>query len=100
MKASGVIPDTFVLNMIIKAYAKCLEVDEAVRVFREMGLYGCEANAYSYGYLVKGLCGKERSGQGLGFYKEMKGKGVDAQWEYLYDFDLQSWDGAEVRGRH
>uniref|UniRef100_A0A6N2LGC2 Pentacotripeptide-repeat region of PRORP domain-containing protein n=1 Tax=Salix viminalis TaxID=40686 RepID=A0A6N2LGC2_SALVM len=48
MKASGVIPDTFVLNMIIKAYAKCLEVDEAVRVFREMGLYGCEANAYSY----------------------------------------------------
>ncbi|KAG6785387.1 hypothetical protein POTOM_011117 [Populus tomentosa] len=76
MKASGVIPDTFVLNMIIKAYAKCLEVDEAVRVFREMGLYGCEANAYSYSYLVKGLCGKGRSGQGLGFYKEMKGKGL------------------------
>jgi pentatricopeptide repeat protein len=40
MKAVGVIPDTFVLNMIIKAYAKCLEVDEAIRVFREMGLYG------------------------------------------------------------
>lgn len=76
MKASGVIPDTFVLNMIIKAYAKCLEVDEAVRVFREMGLYGCEANAYSYSYLVKGLCGKGRNGQGLGFYKEMKGKGL------------------------
>ncbi|CAK7349409.1 unnamed protein product [Dovyalis caffra] len=76
MKASGVIPDTFVLNMIIKAYAKCLEVDEAIRVFREMGLYGCEANAYSYGYLVKGLCEKERSGEGLGFYIEMKGKGL------------------------
>ncbi|KAA8543549.1 hypothetical protein F0562_021705 [Nyssa sinensis] len=37
MKASGVIPDTFALNMIIKAYSKCLEVDEAIRVFREMG---------------------------------------------------------------
>ncbi|CAL1359763.1 unnamed protein product [Linum trigynum] len=76
MKASGVIPDTFVLNMIIKAYAKCLEVDEAVRVFREMGLYGCEPNAYSYGYLVKGLFEKGRIGQGLGFYREMKSKGL------------------------
>ncbi|RDX89453.1 Pentatricopeptide repeat-containing protein, mitochondrial, partial [Mucuna pruriens] len=76
MKASGVIPDTFVLNMIIKAYAKCLEVDEAVRVFREMGLYGCEPNAYSYGYIAKGLCEKGRVSQGLGFYREMRGKGL------------------------
>jgi len=76
MKASGVIPDTFVLNMIIKAYAKCLEVDEAVRVFREMGLYGCEPNAYSYGYIAKGLCEKGRVTQGLGFYREMRGKGL------------------------
>ncbi|EEF28024.1 pentatricopeptide repeat-containing protein, putative [Ricinus communis] len=74
MKASGVIPDTFALNMIIKAFAKCREVDEAIRVFREMGLYGCEPNGYSYGYIVKGLCEKGRVGQGLGFYKEMKRK--------------------------
>ncbi|TKY71937.1 Pentatricopeptide repeat-containing protein mitochondrial [Spatholobus suberectus] len=74
MKASGVIPDTFVLNMIIKAYAKCLEVDEAVRVFREMGLYGCEPNAYSYGYIAKGLCEKGRVDQGVGFYREMRSK--------------------------
>ncbi|BAT87291.1 hypothetical protein LR48_Vigan09g225000 [Vigna angularis] len=76
MKASGVIPDTFVLNMIIKAYAMCLEVDEAVRVFREMGLYGCEPNAYSYGYLAKGLCEKGRVSQGLEFYREMRVKGL------------------------
>jgi pentatricopeptide repeat protein len=76
MKAVGVIPDTFVLNMIIKAYAKCLEVDEAIRVFREMGLYGCEPNAYTYGYIAKGLCEKGRVGKGLGFYKEMRGKSL------------------------
>lgn len=76
MKAAGVIPDTYVLNMIIKAYSKCLEVDEAIRVFREMGLYGCEPNAYTYGYIVKGLCEKGRVGQGFGFYEEMKGKGL------------------------
>ncbi|KAI9122732.1 hypothetical protein K1719_006572 [Acacia pycnantha] len=74
MKASGVIPDTFVLNMIIKAYAKCLEVDEAIRVVREMGLYGCEPNAYTYGYIAKGLCEKGRVNQGLGFFKEMRSK--------------------------
>ncbi|XP_048336473.1 pentatricopeptide repeat-containing protein At3g25210, mitochondrial [Ziziphus jujuba] len=74
MKACGVIPDTFVLNMIIKAYSKCLEVDEAIRVFHEMGLYGCEPNAYTYGYIAKGLCEKGRVGQGLKFYKEMRKK--------------------------
>lgn len=76
MKASGVIPDTYVLNMIIKAYAKCLEVDEAIKVFREMGLYGCEPNAYTYGYIAKGLCEKGRLNQGLGFYKEMRNRNL------------------------
>ena len=76
MKACGVIPDTFVLNLIIKAYSKCLEVDEALQVFREMGLYGCEPNAYTYGYVAKGLCEKGRVDEGLGFYKEMRGKGL------------------------
>ncbi|RAL45687.1 unnamed protein product [Cuscuta campestris] len=75
MKASGVIPDTYVLNMIIKAYSKCLEVDEAIRVFREMGLYGCEPNSYTYSYLAKGLCEKGRVDQGMGFYKDMRDKG-------------------------
>ncbi|GAB2282435.1 hypothetical protein Dimus_016978 [Dionaea muscipula] len=72
MKAIGVIPDTFVLNMIIKASSKCLEVDEAMRVFKEMGLYGCEPNAYSYSYLIKGLCEKERVGTGLSLFEEMR----------------------------
>ena len=76
MKASGVIPDTFVLNMIIKAYSKCLELDEAIRVFHEMGLYNCEPNAYTYGYIAKGLCEKGRVSQGFRFYKEMRDKGL------------------------
>lgn len=76
MKALGLIPDTFVLNMIIKAYSKCLQVDEAVRVFREMGLYGCEPNNYTYSYIVKGFCEKGKVSQGLGFYREMREKGL------------------------
>ncbi|KAM1044304.1 hypothetical protein EV2_036451 [Malus domestica] len=76
MKACGVIPDTFMLKMIIKAYSKCLQVDDAMQVFREMGLYGCEPNTYTYGYIAKGLCEKGRVAQGLGFYKEMRGKGL------------------------
>ncbi|XVE72699.1 hypothetical protein DITRI_Ditri11bG0059900 [Diplodiscus trichospermus] len=76
MKALGIIPDTFVLNMIIKAYSKCLDVDGAIRVFREMGLYGCEPNAYTYGYIFKGLCEKGRVQQGFGLFKEMREKGL------------------------
>ncbi|GMH02471.1 hypothetical protein Nepgr_004310 [Nepenthes gracilis] len=74
MKALGVIPDIFVLNMIIKAHAKCLDVDEAIKVFHGMGLYGCEPNAYTYSYLTKGLCEKRRVALGLRLYREMREK--------------------------
>ncbi|XP_057534699.1 pentatricopeptide repeat-containing protein At3g25210, mitochondrial [Amaranthus tricolor] len=74
MKVLGIVPDTYVLNMIIKAYAKCLQVDEAIRVFREMGLYRCEPNEFSFSYLVKGCCEKGRVWQGFGFFKEMREK--------------------------
>ncbi|WOL13894.1 hypothetical protein Cni_G22674 [Canna indica] len=76
MKASGVIPDTFALNLIIKAYSKCLEMDEALRVFKEMGLYGCEPNEFSYGYLVQGLCQKGWLGKGMDYLKEMRSRGL------------------------
>ncbi|KAG9149349.1 hypothetical protein Leryth_003321 [Lithospermum erythrorhizon] len=79
MKACGVIPDVFVLNLIVKAYSKCLEVDEALRVFREMGLYGCEPNGYTYNYLVRGVCEKGRVGLGLSLFREMKEKRLETK---------------------
>lgn len=76
MKASGVIPDTFVLNLIIKAYSRCLEMNDAIRIFREMPLYGTAPTEYSYGYIVKGLCEKGRVREGMGFFEEMREKGL------------------------
>ncbi|KAF0924113.1 hypothetical protein E2562_008430 [Oryza meyeriana var. granulata] len=61
MKASGVVPDTFLLNLIIKAYARCLEIDYALKVFREMPLYGCEPNEFTYGYIFKAMFQKGRT---------------------------------------
>lgn len=75
MRVSGVAPDTFALNLIIKAYAICLDMDEAMRVFREMALYECEPNGYTYGYVVKGFCGKGLVDRGFEFFTEMRGKG-------------------------
>lgn len=76
MKINGVIPDIYVLNLIIKAYSRCLEMDEALRVYREMGLYNCESNGYTYGYLVKGLCERGRVNEGMKYLKEMREKGL------------------------
>ena len=47
--------DTFGQNMIIEAYSRCFEVDEAIKFFREMGLYGCQPNAYTCGYIATRL---------------------------------------------
>uniref|UniRef100_A0A804R2F2 Pentatricopeptide repeat-containing protein n=1 Tax=Zea mays TaxID=4577 RepID=A0A804R2F2_MAIZE len=62
MKASGVVPDTFLLNLIIK-------------VFREMPLYGCEPNEFTYGYIVKAMFQKGRSDKGMEYFAEMREKG-------------------------
>ncbi|EAZ36062.1 hypothetical protein OsJ_20372 [Oryza sativa Japonica Group] len=75
MKASGVVPDTFLLNLIIKAYARCLEVDDALKVFREMPLYGCEANEFTYGYIVKAMFQKGRTDKGMVYFREAREKG-------------------------
>ncbi|XP_020582196.1 pentatricopeptide repeat-containing protein At3g25210, mitochondrial [Phalaenopsis equestris] len=75
MKASGVIPDTYTLNIIIKAYSICLDMDEAMRVFREMELYECEPNEYTYGYITKGFCEKGLVDRGFGSFNEMRDKG-------------------------
>ncbi|XP_072952936.1 pentatricopeptide repeat-containing protein At3g25210, mitochondrial isoform X2 [Typha angustifolia] len=76
MKAAGIVPDVFALNQIIKAYSRCLEMDDAIRVFKEMGLYCCEPNEFSYGYIVKGLCEKGRLNQAMDFFGEMRKKGL------------------------
>jgi hypothetical protein len=73
MKASGVVPDTFLLNLIIKAYARCLEIDD---VFREMPLYGCEPDEFTYGYIIKkAMFQKGRTDKGLVFFAKAREKG-------------------------
>ncbi|KAJ4792640.1 Pentatricopeptide repeat-containing protein [Rhynchospora pubera] len=75
LKLSGIIPDTFLLNLIIKAYCQCLEIDDALNVFEEMPLYNCHPNDLTYGYLVKGLCEKGRVKLGMNMFSEMREKG-------------------------
>ncbi|KAJ1258330.1 hypothetical protein BS78_10G067100 [Paspalum vaginatum] len=75
MKASGVVPDTFLLNLIIKAYARCVEIEDALKVFREMPLYGCEPNEFTYGYIVKGMFQKGWTDKALVYLAEMSEKG-------------------------
>ncbi|KAG6521487.1 hypothetical protein ZIOFF_018608 [Zingiber officinale] len=76
MKSSGMIPDTIALNLIITAYARCLEMEEVIQVFREMGLYRCEPNEYSYGYIVQGLCQKGWLEKAMNYFKEMRSKAL------------------------
>lgn len=60
------------MNLIIKAHSRCLEMDAAIRVYKEMGLYGCEPNEYTYGYLSKGMCEKGRIEEGMQYFRKMR----------------------------
>ncbi|KAL4350117.1 hypothetical protein AHAS_Ahas10G0109900 [Arachis hypogaea] len=96
MKANSVIPDTFVLNMIIKAYSKCLELDEAIKVFREMGflsmnrrfedaievLFDMLENSKSpdhltYKTVLEGLCREGRADEAFDLLDECRKRDVN-----------------------
>ncbi|CAA6672985.1 unnamed protein product [Spirodela intermedia] len=77
MVDSGIEPDIFTLNSIIKGYVLSLHINDALRVFHQMGVvYRCLPNEHSYNYLVHGLCAQGRTKNAKELYIEMKNKGL------------------------
>ncbi|XP_039048610.1 pentatricopeptide repeat-containing protein At2g27800, mitochondrial-like [Hibiscus syriacus] len=76
MVDDGIEPDIFSLNSMIKGYVLSLHVNDALRVFHQMGVvYKCLPNAYSYDYLIYGLCAQGRTNNARELCDEMKKNG-------------------------
>lgn len=76
MVDDGIEPDIFSLNSMIKGYVLSLHVNDALRVFHQMGVvYKCLPNSFSYDYLVHGLCAQGRTNNARELFDEMKEKG-------------------------
>ncbi|KAL5711365.1 hypothetical protein ACHQM5_021829 [Ranunculus cassubicifolius] len=76
MVDDGVEPDIFSLNSMIKGYILSLHVNDALRIFHQMGVvYSCLPNSHSYNYLIHGLCCQERTNNAKELYAEMRSKG-------------------------
>lgn len=76
MVNDGIEPDIFSLNSMIKGYVVSLHVNDALRVFHQMGVvYPCQPNSFSYNYLIHGLCAQGRTNNARELCEEMKGKG-------------------------
>ncbi|CAH9055371.1 unnamed protein product [Cuscuta epithymum] len=69
-------PDVFALNSMIKGYVLSLHVNDALRIFHQMGVvYKCHPNSFSYDYLIHGLCAQGRTKNAKELCDEMKKKG-------------------------
>ncbi|CAI9100225.1 OLC1v1037176C1 [Oldenlandia corymbosa var. corymbosa] len=76
MVDDGVEPDVYTLNCLIKGYVLSLHVNDALRVFHQMGVvYSCRPNSFSYDYLIHGLCAQGRTNNARELCVEMKEKG-------------------------
>lgn len=76
MVNDGVEPDIFSLNSMIKGYVLSLHLNDALRIFHQMGVvYKCLPNSFSYDYLVHGLCAQGRTKNARDLFDEMKTKG-------------------------
>lgn len=76
MVNSGIEPDLFSLNSMIKGYVLSLHVNDALRIFHQMGVvYACQPNSFTYDYLIHGLCAQGRTKNAIELCDEMKTKG-------------------------
>ncbi|WCJ41075.1 Pentatricopeptide repeat-containing protein At2g27800 mitochondrial [Euphorbia peplus] len=76
MVNDGIEPDVYSLNSIIKGYVLSLHVNDALRIFHQMGtVYNCMPNAFSYDYLIHGLCAQGRTNNAKELCEEMEKKG-------------------------
>ncbi|KQK09714.1 pentatricopeptide repeat-containing protein At2g27800, mitochondrial [Brachypodium distachyon] len=77
MLEEGIPPDTRSLNVLVRGYAQSLHLNDALRVFHQMGpSYGCEPDAFTYSYLVHGLSEQGRTKNARQLFDEMRGKGM------------------------
>lgn len=74
--SDGIEPDICTLNCMIKGYVLSLHVNDALRIFHQMGVvYKCQPNSFSYNYLIHGLCAQGRTINAIEMCNEMKEKG-------------------------
>ena len=76
MVNDGIEPDIFSLNSMIEGYVLSLHVNDALRIFHQMGVvYNCLPNSRSYDYLIHGLCAQGRTDNARKLCNEMKRQG-------------------------
>nr|AYM00749.1 pentatricopeptide repeat protein [Salvia miltiorrhiza] len=76
MVDDGIEPDIFCLNSMIKGYVLSLHVNDALRIFHQMGtIYECQPNSFSYDYLIHGLCAQGRTQNAREICERMKKSG-------------------------
>lgn len=76
MVDDGVDPDIFALNSMIKGYVLSLHVNDALRIYHQMGVvYDCRPNSFTFDYLIHGLCAQGRTQNAKKLCDEMKAKG-------------------------
>lgn len=76
MVNDGIEPDIFSLNSMVKGYVLSLHVNDALRIFHQMGVvYNCLPNSFTYDYLIHGLCSQGRTDNARELCSEMNSKG-------------------------
>ncbi|RDY13824.1 Pentatricopeptide repeat-containing protein, mitochondrial, partial [Mucuna pruriens] len=76
MVNDGIMPDIFSLNSMVKGYVLSNHVNDALRIFHQMGVvYDCQPNALTYDCLIHGLCAQGRTNNAKELCCEMKDKG-------------------------
>ncbi|KAK1316946.1 Pentatricopeptide repeat-containing protein [Acorus calamus] len=77
MLDDGIEPDVSALNSMIAGYIGSMCVNDALRLFHQMGgvVYKCAPDAETYGHLIHGLCAEGRTENAREIFVEMGEKG-------------------------
>ncbi|XP_074319382.1 pentatricopeptide repeat-containing protein At2g27800, mitochondrial [Silene latifolia] len=83
----GIEPDIFSLNAMIQGYVLSNHVNDALRIFHQMGVvYTTVPDSLTYNHLIYGLCAQSRTNNASELFNRMREKGFDASGKTYNSF--------------
>ncbi|XP_052192787.1 pentatricopeptide repeat-containing protein At5g39710 [Diospyros lotus] len=77
MKNSGISPNVFTYNILIRGFCGVKELDRSLRLFSEMERSGCFPNVVTFNTLTDAYCKMGRIDDALGLLKSLPDRGLE-----------------------
>jgi pentatricopeptide repeat protein len=78
-------PDVVTFNSLIDGYCRCGQLDDAMRIWMEMGQHHIQPNVYTFSIIIHSLCTQNRSAEALSLLRELNMRADIVPQTFIYN---------------